>query len=80
MRFTIIDVDELHHECNLGEYTADAVVLAATPCAAWTAHRALFDKLHIHSHDTLLTGATGGVGSFALQFAREKELSNIVAI
>jgi NADPH2:quinone reductase len=78
---TLIDIAELLHHCQLGEEDVDAVMLAATPCAAWTAYRALFDKLHVQSHDTLLvTGATGGVGSFALQFAREKGLSNIIAI
>jgi NADPH:quinone reductase len=74
----------------------DAVMLAATPCAAWTAHRALFDKLllpRIGSTPPLVNtsegevepslavvGASGGVGSFAIQLAALAGLKTIVAV
>ncbi|WP_095505852.1 alcohol dehydrogenase catalytic domain-containing protein [Paraferrimonas sedimenticola] len=57
-----------------------ADVAAATPCAGWTAWRALFDKLRIEEHDAILiTGGSGGVGSFAVQIAAEVGLSTIIA-
>lgn len=47
-----------------------ATVAAATPCAGWTAWRALNDKLHARRHDSILiTGGSGGVGGFATQIA-----------
>lgn len=48
-----------------------AAFAAATPCAAWTAWRALVDKLRASEKDTLfIAGGAGGVGSFAVQIAR----------
>lgn len=48
-----------------------SALAAATPCAAWTAWRALVDKLHASDKDTLfIAGGAGGVGSFAIQIAR----------
>ncbi|GEA51864.1 oxidoreductase [Vibrio inusitatus NBRC 102082] len=44
---------------------------ASTPCAGWTAWRALIDKLRIQDkHSILITGGSGGVGSFAIQLAK----------
>jgi len=44
---------------------------AALPCAAWTAYVALFDKLQIASgRHIFIDGGAGGVGSFAIQFAK----------
>jgi len=46
-------------------------VAAATPCAGWTAWRALHDKLRLEKdHSFLVTGGSGGVGGFAIQIAR----------
>ncbi len=46
-------------------------VAAATPCAGWTAWRALHDKLRLtDGHSLLVTGGSGGVGGFAIQIAR----------
>ncbi len=58
-----------------------ACTLASSPCAAWTAYRALFDKLHIDPADSLVViGASGGVGSFALQLARQHGLTRVAAV
>jgi NADPH:quinone reductase-like Zn-dependent oxidoreductase len=78
------------------ELPADAILLAATPCAAWTAHRALYDKLHIprigatavtQSADEeeeekvlCIVGASGGVGCFALQLAKLSGVKRIIAV
>lgn len=58
---------------------------AATPCAGWTAWRALHDKLRLHEnadrpHTLIIAGASGGVGSFALQIARHLRVKTIIAI
>ncbi len=69
----------------------DPVTLAATPCAAWTAHRALYDKLHLPKIDEIVqqddpekvlcvVGASGGVGCFALQFAKLSGVKRIIAV
>ena len=51
---------------------------AALPCAAWTAYVALFEKLGIESGKTILiTGGSGGVGGFAVQFAKYMRLNVI---
>lgn len=48
-----------------------AEMAAATPCAAWTAYRALVDKLNIAERSSIfIAGGAGGVGSFAIQLAR----------
>lgn len=55
------------------------VEAAATPCAGWTAWRALHDKLRVTADDSLLVlGAAGGVGGFALQLARLAGLRTII--
>jgi NADPH:quinone reductase len=59
---------------------APAVVAAATPCAGWTAWRALNDILHAGNGDSLLVaGGSGGVGGFAIQIARHLEVQPIIA-
>ncbi len=56
-----------------------AEVAAATPCAGWTAYRALVDKLDIASRDSILiAGGSGGVGSFAIQIAKSFALDTII--
>ena len=57
-----------------------AVEAAAMPCAAWTAYRSLVDKLHVQPGQSLLViGGAGGVGSFAVQFARYLGMDPIIA-
>ena len=57
-----------------------AELAAATPCAGWTAWRALHDKLRITPQDTLLiAGGAGGVGGFAIQIAKFEGLQCIIA-
>ena len=58
----------------------DAPVAAATPCAGWTAWRALNDKLQAQGADSILiTGGSGGVGGFAVQIAAHFEIETIIA-
>jgi NADPH:quinone reductase len=55
-------------------------LVAATPCAGWTAWRALHDKLRISKGDSILiTGGAGGVGGFAIQLAKLAGLKTIIA-
>ncbi len=55
-------------------------VAAATPCAGWTAWRALVDRLRLPEHGSvLILGGSGGVGSFAVQIARHFGLQHILA-
>ncbi|KEQ17908.1 zinc-binding dehydrogenase [Endozoicomonas numazuensis] len=57
-----------------------AELAAATPCAGWTAFRALTEKLNIHKSDSLfISGASGGVGSFAVQLADNFGVNTIIA-
>jgi NADPH2:quinone reductase len=67
----------------------DPVILAASPCAAWTAHRALYDKLRLppissgesdSNRSLCIVGASGGVGSFTIQMARLSGVQNIIAV
>lgn len=52
---------------------------ASTPCAGWTAWRALFDKLKIKDHSSIfITGGSGGVGGFAIQIAKYFGLETII--
>ena len=54
-------------------------IAAATPCAGWTAWRALYDKLNISQHQHIfIAGGSGGVGGFALQIARDCRLETII--
>ena len=56
-----------------------SIIAAATPCAGWTAWRALYDKLRIVEHSSILiTGGSGGVGSFAIQIASYFKLKTII--
>jgi NADPH:quinone reductase-like Zn-dependent oxidoreductase len=56
-----------------------AALAAATPCAGWTAWRALADKLRVHGADSLfIAGGAGGVGSFAIQIARHLGVRRII--
>lgn len=51
----------------------DHVQAAAVPLAALTAWQALFDTAHLEAGQTVLIhGASGGVGSFAVQLAKAK--------
>ncbi|MDV7105134.1 zinc-binding dehydrogenase [Vibrio sp. TH_r3] len=54
-------------------------VAAATPCAAWTAYRALYDKIKIAgSRSIFIAGGAGGVGSFAIQYAKLEGIETII--
>ena len=58
----------------------EAATAAATPCAGWTAWRALHDRLRLTAADSLLVaGGSGGVGGFALQVARNAGLRTVIA-
>lgn len=58
----------------------DATVAAATPCAGWTAWRALHDRLGAGpEHSLLIAGGSGGVGGFAVQIARDAGVPMIIA-
>lgn len=57
-----------------------AALAAASPCAGWTAWRALVDKLRIAGADSVfIAGGAGGVGSFAVQIARHLGVRRIIA-
>ena len=57
-----------------------ATLAAATPCAGWTAWRALNDRLQATAADSLLiAGGAGGVGGFAIQTAKLLGLKTIIA-
>lgn len=52
---------------------------AATPCAGWTAWRALVDKLNIEQRDSIyIVGGSGGVGGFAIQLAKYFGVDKII--
>lgn len=54
-------------------------VAAATPCAAWTAYRALVDKLDVEQRSSIfISGGAGGVGSFAIQLAKHFGVETII--
>jgi NADPH:quinone reductase-like Zn-dependent oxidoreductase len=56
-----------------------AALAAASPCAGWTAWRALVDKLQVAGADSLfIAGGAGGVGSFAIQVARQLGVQRII--
>jgi NADPH2:quinone reductase len=59
----------------------DDVLLAAVPCAAWTAMKIVRDKCHVEQGDTVLVyGASGGVGSFVAQFAKHLGASTVIGV
>ncbi len=71
----------LHDSRTLSHHPrVSPVVAAATPCAGWTAWRALVDKLRLTARDSLfIAGGAGGVGGFALQIARNLGLETVIA-
>ena len=72
--FTVQDSKALIPHPNLTSEMA-----AATPCAGWTAWRALTDKLRINEHNSILiAGGSGGVGGFAIQIAAHFNLEKII--
>lgn len=60
----------------------NACEAAASPCAGWTAYRAINDKLHMASHkqSVAIYGASGGVGSYAVQLCRYFNVPQVIAI
>lgn len=55
-------------------------VAASSPCTGWTAWRALVDRLKIQDKESIfISGASGGVGSFAVQIAKHFGVKNIIA-
>lgn len=57
----------------------DSNLAAATPCAGWTAWRALVDRLNVPERSSILVaGASGGVGSFAVQLAAHFGVETII--
>lgn len=57
----------------------DSATAASSPCAGWTAWRALHDKLSIEKRESILiTGASGGVGGFAVQIAKAAGVKTII--
>lgn len=59
--------------------TISAESAASIPCAAWTAYRALVDKLNASNKESvLITGGSGGVGSFAIQIAKALGVKTII--
>lgn len=61
------------NEVALKPTTLDPIEAAAVPLAALTAWQALFDNANLKSGQTVLIhGAAGGVGTFAVQFAKFK--------
>ena len=70
------------HKANtlIAHPPVSSAVAAATPCAGWTAWRALHDKLRLEKgHSLLMTGGSGGVGGFAIQIAKDLGLRQIIA-
>jgi len=60
-------------EVALKPKTVDHISAAGVPLAALTAWQALFDHGHLHAgQKVLIIGASGGVGPFAVQFAKWK--------
>ena len=61
--------------------TLDGPSLAAIPCAAWTAMKIVRDKCRVQKDDVVLVyGASGGVGSFSVQFARLLGAATIIGV
>ncbi|MBF9003202.1 MULTISPECIES: zinc-binding dehydrogenase [Vibrio] len=74
--FSVHDSRTLTKHPNLSDIEA-----AASPCAGWTAYRALNDKLHLAGKNSIVIyGASGGVGSYALQLSRYYQLDTIIAV
>ena len=74
--FSIHDSRTLTKHPDLSDIEA-----SASPCAGWTAYRALNDKLHLAGKKSIVIyGASGGVGSYALQLSRSFQLDTIIAV
>lgn len=72
--YTVQRVDALTHLPNV-----PIDVAASTPCAGWTAWRALVDRLNIQTKNSIfIAGGAGGVGSFAIQIAKHFGVKNII--
>lgn len=73
--FSVQDAETLIPHPDLSAEAA-----ASTPCAGWTAWRSLVDKLRINEQprSILITGGSGGVGSFALQIASHFKVETII--
>ncbi|CAB9505310.1 furan-3-one reductase [Seminavis robusta] len=73
---TLVDLGGIHNRVSPS-------IAAATPCAGWTAYRALVDKLQLDGtkkHDSILIlGGAGGVGGFAIQLAKHFGVPTIIA-
>ena len=59
------------------------IQLAASPCAAWTAYQGIYDQLCLPESSAAngeasiaIIGASGGVGSFALQLAKKSRVGS----
>ncbi|QIW11030.1 zinc-binding dehydrogenase [Francisella sp. LA112445] len=53
---------------------------ASIPCAGWTAYRAMLEKLNITQGESVfISGGSGGVGSFAVQLAKNAGAKYVVA-
>ncbi len=58
----------------------DPFVAVATPCTAWSAYHALYNKLGLNADDRLfIAGGNSSVGRFAIQFAKNTGVKNIIA-
>ncbi|MDG3085351.1 zinc-binding dehydrogenase [Vibrio hannami] len=63
----------IHHPKTSSE------LAASTPCAAWTAYRAVVSKLRIGDRKSIfIAGGSGGVGSFAIQLAKLAGVETII--
>lgn len=68
------------HQAILPHPALSSEIAASTPCAGWTAWRALNEKLQIGGRESILiTGGSGGVGGFAIQIAKYFDLQTIIA-
>jgi NADPH2:quinone reductase len=72
---------------NVDSHRDVIIKLAASPCAAWTAFQGMFDCMRLSREKSVnaelaiaIMGASGGVGSFALQFARQCGFKHVIGI
>lgn len=53
---------------------------ASIPCAGWRAYRAMLEKLNVTQGESVfISGGSGGVGSFAVQLAKNAGAKHIIA-